>query len=260
MTAHKYLSIVYRWQLTDRHVFVMISLCWLIPPFILLPLLVLDSSGTLFGVQANGVYCMIALHRPETLNVAATIVILTFVSSTIVMLVFGHWHIILKYRQWKRGKRGKEQLKKEKVLIKKSVAIASSFSITWSFYIFQMIYEIATHKQVPAEYDTFWVFLGVNLPVLNLVILYIYDAKFKKNIRELLVGLGTYSDEALEMLSRGTAPRRAVASPPVLFPYVVSPPVSVVEAGLPITVMWEPDRTDMGFSASPRDHDLLLKR
>ena len=197
MTAHKYLSIVYKWQLTDRHVTGMLIVSWLTPLIILAWLPLADSTGTLLGLQASRIYCLIAYDRPETFNFVSAMLVLSFIISTLACLVLSHLHIIIKYRKWTNAGSESddtmlaEAMKKEAILLRKSIAIVGSFSITWSFYIYQMIYEIATHKQVPAEYDTFWVFLGVNRPILNLVILYIYDAKFNRNIFELFGGYCT---------------------------------------------------------------------
>lgn len=182
MTAHKYLSIVFQWQLTDRHVAAMIAVSWLLP--LLLTLLYITSSQVdmFIGLQASNNYCMLALDYATK----GVILILVFILGTIFILVFAHWHIIIKYRQWKKDSENEEdKTKKEGILIKKSIAIIGIFSITWSLYMIQIVYEIAAHKQVPAEYGIFWEIVGVSNPVLNLVILFIYDAKFKRNIMAL---------------------------------------------------------------------------
>ena len=182
MTAHKYFSIVFQWQLTDRHVAAMIAVSWLLPLLLTLMYATSIQIDMFIGLQVSNNYCMVALDHATK----GGIIILVFIVGTLFILVFAHWHIIIKYRQWKKESEDEEdKMKKEGILIKKSIAIIGIFSITWSLYIVQIVYEIGTHKQVPAEYDIFWELVGVSAPILNLVILSIYDAKFKRNIMAL---------------------------------------------------------------------------
>lgn len=184
MTAHKYLSIVYQWQFTETKVYWMIVTAWLLPIAAVIPFFILDTSGTLHGLQPSYNYCFVAMDRTETINIIATVSILVVIVGTIIFLVFAHSHILVQYRKWHKAKMDRERLRKEGVLIKKSVAIAGIFSFAWSFFIWIMLYELSTHTKVSAVFDVFWLMLGVCIPVLNLIILYVYDAKFSQNIRE----------------------------------------------------------------------------
>jgi hypothetical protein len=191
MTAHKYLSIVYQRQLTEHHVSWMIFVSWLLPFSIILGFVSADSSGTLQGLQASNNYCNVAMYRSEPLNVAMSLIIFAFVFGTILMLVIAHIHIIWVYRRLTRSVESEspsvemEKLHKDGILIKKSMAIAGIFSVAWSVHIGQIIFEVTSRKQVPLEYDGFWEMVGASIPILNLVILFVYDAKFKRNINSL---------------------------------------------------------------------------
>lgn len=198
MTAHKYCSIVAQWQLNELHVSGMLVGSWLTPFVIILVLTLSDTYGTLFGLQASNNYCIIAFNRTELVNVVASSLVLAFIFGTILMLMSAHVHIFIKYRKWKQSvkmKRGaqtsdqiddEEVVRKEAILIKKSVVISGIFSCSWMFYVFLITYEMSTHQKVPREYDVFWEWLAMTIPILNLIALFIYDAKFKRNINDLI--------------------------------------------------------------------------
>ena len=188
MTAHKYLSIVYQWQLTERHVSAMILVSWLFPFLLLVGFSRTTSNSSNNGIVFIGLvstkhYCFSVLYVDDLVVFIGAIIILTFITGTIIMLVLAHAHILMKYREWKRtGRNVRDRLRKEGILIKKSMAIAGIFTLQWTFYIAYILYELASHKPVSLGYELFWEFLGVAIPILNLVILYVYDAKFKQNI------------------------------------------------------------------------------
>lgn len=187
MTLHKYLSIINQWQFTETHVYAMIAAAWFIPITLNVAFVVQDKAGTLQGIQSSMNYCVIAMDGTDSLNTVGTIFILGFIIGTICFLVGTHVHIIRQYQMWKQShmRQDKQRLYKEGLLIKKSVAIAGIFSLAWSVFIFKGIYEAATHLQVPLWLDVGWEVVGTMLPMTNLVILYIYDAKFKQNLVEL---------------------------------------------------------------------------
>ena len=188
MTMHKYLTIVYQWDLTAKHVSGMIAACWFLP-LSLAPLFLIPNN-TLAGLKASNVYCLIAMDSTEPFNVIMTIIILANITLTLLIIIIAHAHIFMKYREWKKpGRNVQERLKKESILIKKSVAIAGLYTFQWAFYIYHILYELSTHRQVPPDYDTFWVFVAATLPMLNLLILYLYDAKFKHNVLDFLCSM-----------------------------------------------------------------------
>ena len=184
MTAHKYFSIVFRWQFTETKVYWMIVAVWLLPIAAVIPFAILGASGTLLGLQPSYNYCFVAMEGKDTINIVATVFILVVIVGTIIFLIFAHSHILVQYKKWQKAKMDRERLRKEGVLIKKSLAISGIFSFAWSFFIWIILYELCTHTKVSAAFDVFWLMLGASIPVLNLIILYIYDAKFSQNIRE----------------------------------------------------------------------------
>ena len=241
MTAHKYLSIVYQWQLLDHHISGMILTSWILPFALVLPFGLSSSASEIYGIQASGNYCMNAMHSENVVNLISTALVMVFIIGTILFLVHAHIHIFVKYKQLTKAKRmvhndadTKRAIKNESILIKKSVAIAGLFAFSWSFYLFQMMYELTTHTQVPPEYDVFWECLGTIIPMLNLLILYIYDAKFKQNILELFVlNTGTAVGRVITWTRRIT---KTKTQPPAV-PQSVPPPPNVK-----ILVMPQKDR------------------
>ena len=229
MTAHKYFSIVSRWQLNDLHVSGMITASWMVPFFIALAFVLADSSGTLLGLQSSKNYCLVAMERNDVSNIVAALVIFVFIFGTILWIVFAHAHIVIKYREWQKiiivsGSLqsvdhvvDEETLRKEAILIRKSAAISGIFSCSWIFYCIQIIYEISTHRKVPREYDDFWISLAMIIPILNLVVLYVYDAKFKRNINYLIpTWFGTFGR--------------------TLFSYKITHLAALIEPGIPTPV------------------------
>ena len=78
-------------------------------------------------------------------------------------------------------------VQKEKLLIHKSIAISGIFAFSWMFFVAKVIYEGSAKAQVHPVYEHIVEFMGdFGSPLLIIIILYIYDAKFKQNIRETL--------------------------------------------------------------------------
>lgn len=241
MTAHKYLSIVYQWQLLDHHISGMILTSWILPFAIVLPFGLSSSASEIYGIQASGNYCMNAMHSENIVNLISTVLVMVFIIGTISFLVHAHIHIFVRYKQLTKAKRmvnnnacadTDRAIKNESILIKKSLAIAGIFAFSWAFYVFLMMYELTTHTQVPPEYDVFWECLGTIIPMLNLVILYIYDAKFKQNIRALFVfNTGTAVGRVITWTRKITITKlQAVQQPPQPVP---PPPANVKILAIP---------------------------
>ena len=190
MTLHKYLSILHRIQLTLPRVLVLIAAAWLLPVLMIILFECMFDLGNISSIQSSGTWCFLAMNKTEPLNISATILVFLFIASTICMLVFGHLAIVLAYKRWSEkkiaeGQADADQMVKERRLISKSIAISALFSFTWSFFLSKMMYELITHLLVPPAYENLVEFMGLFSPLLNLFILYRYDAKFRLNIREL---------------------------------------------------------------------------
>lgn len=190
MTLHKYLSILHRIQLTLPRVLILIAAAWLLPVLMVILFSCLFDLGNISAIQSSGTWCFLAMNTTEPLNITATILVLLFIASTVSMLIFGHLAIVRAYKRWSEkkiaaGQADDDQIEKERRLISKSIAISAVFSFSWAFFLGKMMYELISHLQVHPAYENLVEFMGLFSPLLNLFILYRYDAKFRLNIREL---------------------------------------------------------------------------
>lgn len=71
-------------------------------------------------------------------------------------------------------------------LIKKSVAIAGTFSGTWILFCAKTVYEVVSGNSAPFWLDQLWGLIATLNPLINCMILYKYDGKVRSNVRELL--------------------------------------------------------------------------
>ena len=183
MTAHKFLHIIHEKQVSPNHVMMMILSAWLVPALSIVPFAIAGSE-TSTALQSNKIWCFTSL----TNNTIATILIINSLIGVIVVLIYAHYAIIVKYKKLVSVSSANhemvdfERLKKERLLIFKSIGISSVFSFTWVFFIVKAIYEGSTRLPVNPFYDNLCFFIGTCSPVLNFFVLYSYDAKFKNNI------------------------------------------------------------------------------
>ena len=164
----------------------MIAVTWLFPIGIPLLLLATDPQLTISGLQASKHWCFVAMSTKEIRNRISTILILLVILGTIAFLIFGHLAIILSFKKWNRQKGRQRNHDMEWKLIKKSTAISLVFTLTWVLFIGKAIYEVSSNREVSPEYDIALEIAVLIGPITNIFVLYGYDAKFSKTIRETL--------------------------------------------------------------------------
>lgn len=217
MTIHKYLSILHSVHFERYHVFAMIALAWFFPCLVMLLMNVINGGdGTLSGLQVSKTWCFVAMSLPAARNMVAAALIMAFIIGNILILIFSHLAIIRAYAKWKKKttqhltnappldivkyqtlRKGHQKnqpsllydadrLRKEKLLVRKSIAISSLFASTYILFVCKALYEVILHQQVSFFFDSLVEIFAIIGPVVNVYILYVYDAKFKRNIRKLL--------------------------------------------------------------------------
>ena len=195
----------------------MIALAWFFPCLVMLLMNVINGGdGTLSGLQVSKLWCFVAMSLPTARNMVAATLILAFIIGNIFILIFSHLAIIRAYAKWKKKttqhltnappldivknktlRKGHQKnqpsllndadrLRKEKLLVRKSIAISTLFASTYILFVCKALYEMISHQQVSFIFDSLVEFFGIIGPVVNVYILYVYDAKFKRNIRLLL--------------------------------------------------------------------------
>lgn len=164
----------------------MIAVTWLFPISLPLILLATDPQLTITGLQASKHWCFVAMSSMEIRNRICTTLILLVILGTIAFLIFGHLAIILSFQKWNRQKGRQRSHDMEWKLIKKSTAISLVFTLTWILFIAKAIYEVSSSREVSPEYDIVLEIAVLIGPINNIFVLYGYDAKFSKTIRETL--------------------------------------------------------------------------
>ena len=195
MTIHKYLSILHGIQFGEWHIYLAIFVSWIFPSLLVFTFyFTIGDTSTLVGVQASGDYCAIAMGSPKTANITAALLILVYILFTFFVLVFCHAQIVVTYHRLNQRKEKKElalrkmhidNRQKEWKLILKSILISGSFIFVWIFYVILILYEVINQKAVDVRYDAFIQTIISLSPIINIIILYHYDAKFKLNIIDL---------------------------------------------------------------------------
>jgi hypothetical protein len=130
MTLHRYLIVIHQFHLTQKQVYIILSVLWcglasVIAGFV--------SSKDLreygIGLTSGMGYCMIVFARQETLNIIAGSAVLAFILIPMTFLVFAYYRIVATYSKLLAGKKMKQSVKtiQENRLVKKAVAITGSF-------------------------------------------------------------------------------------------------------------------------------------
>ena len=195
MTAHKYFIIIHRMQFSEISILCSLLLVWMIS--FLISIIYYAIAGpaidSLYALQSNKMWCFMDMSGRDSINVTGTILIILVIVATIFTLIAAHFSIIQKYRTLitesrKRKRIGKRTLKgkqeNEWKLVKKSIAISSLFSIVYVFFLVKAVYEVLSHNQVSPEFENVVLYAILLGPISNVIILYIYDAKFKQNIQQ----------------------------------------------------------------------------
>ena len=178
MTIHKYFTIIHEYYFTPNVIFAMIVAAWTIPFGISMGTTYIGGDGTLISIQANGHWCLIAMNKNDNVNLAATCMIFVVIIGAIFILGLAHAHLIYSYKTWNKAKRGigekreKEQEILEWKLLKKSVAIAGCFSLSFIFFLIKGFYEVINELQVASIVDDLTGITAISSPMINIVMLY----------------------------------------------------------------------------------------
>jgi hypothetical protein len=154
MTLHRYLIVIHQYHLTQKHVYIILSVLWS-GLAIIVASFALSQHFREYGVglTASLLYCFIVLTRRETLNIIAGYTILTFIMIPMTFLVYAYYRIVVTYSKLLARKKIKEsesiqkspemeknpkqisikkkqtQTRQETRLITKAIAITGSFMI-----------------------------------------------------------------------------------------------------------------------------------
>ena len=223
MTLHRYLIVVRSYHLTQKQAIAILSGIWIGLAVVIGLFLAFEDHGISASLQSSELYCFIASTRPEVLNVIATISILFFILGTMIFIVYAYYFIVKRYVELKRTAQMKDQVSvmhpadniqqieaqhhrkefspvllilqrpqgipigdSEIKLLKKAIAIAGSFVCIWTFFVGKLLFEVLSQQPVSTFYDSFIEVLFTAYPIFNGVILYLYDAKCRNNIQDLL--------------------------------------------------------------------------
>ena len=249
MTLHRYLIVVFRINLAQKHVYISLSAIWIGLVGVVGLFVVFEDVDSAVSLQSSLLYCFIAMDYPATSNVLASLFALSFIVGTMVFLCFAYNAIVQKYFQLranakqkemdasgnqpnvkisaqsskghqidlsfgKRHQREKSMGVNELKLVKKSIAIGGSFIGVWLFFVAKIIYELVNQKPVSPVYDVLWGVIATWNPVLNGIILYQYDVKCKQNFNTLL-GIDYFRAVSKRVLGKQ---KRAKTEPPQAAP------------------------------------------
>lgn len=214
MTFHRYMIVIHSYHLSQKKVYAIIGSIWLGMALSIGLFAASQSQDTAIGLQASKLYCYLAMDSTETHNIISSSFVIFVLLVTMLFLVFAYYSIVKRYidmkamaAKKKNGESGKSPIQKiaeppadgraneitiinrlgenEIKVIKKAIAISGSFSAVWTFFVGKSIFEMVCHQEVSSYYDIFTVLLYAANPIVNGIILYLYDAKCRKNINEL---------------------------------------------------------------------------
>lgn len=158
--------------------------------------MIISPLDSFLGLQATGYWCFIAMDRMDPYNTTATCLLVAGIISTILVLVICHVLLVSYYISWNRVRAQKARIGKKKseekrelewILVKKSIAISFFFSLSWVFFTIQAGIELSSGQVSSSLLGSLVVLAGLLSPIVNVFILYLYDPKFKQNVRQVLL-------------------------------------------------------------------------
>ena len=158
--------------------------------------MIISPLDYFLGLQATGYWCFIAMDRMDPFNTTATCLIVASIIATILILVICHVLLVSSYMSWNRARAQKARIGKKKAeekrelewrLVKKSIAISFFFSLSCVFFIIQAGIELSSGMVSSPVLGSLVVMAGLLSPIVNVFILYVYDPKFKQNVRQVLL-------------------------------------------------------------------------
>ena len=214
MTFHRYMIVIHSYYLNQKQVYATIASIWLGMMLCIGLFAASQTQDIAIGLQASKLYCYLAMDSTETHNIISSSFVIFVLLATMLFLVFAYYSIVKRYIDMKAmaAKKKKEESGKSPLrnmehlpvaghakdvsilnrlgeneikLIKKAIAISGTFCAIWAFFVGKAIFEMVYHQEVSSSYDVFTVILYAANPIINGIILYLYDAKCRKNINEL---------------------------------------------------------------------------
>jgi hypothetical protein len=132
MTLHRYLIVIHQYHLTQKQVYIILSVLWCGLASIIAGFASSQDLGEYgIGLTSGMCYCFLVLTRRETLNIIAGSALLAFILLPMTFLVFAYYRIVTTYSKLLARKKMKQSLKTEQEnrLVIKAVAITGSFTI-----------------------------------------------------------------------------------------------------------------------------------
>lgn len=195
LTIHRYLAVIHRYHLSQREVYIIMSTMWISLAIACGVVTALDklSNRSIYALEGSKMYCFLASTTENVVALTGMIICILVVAVSMIFICYAYFRIYHYYTHAKsRGITKSQKRENEKKLLKKGVAICTSFVVTWVFFLFKMILELGLKKSVPYEYDVFCDFIGVIGPFFNALIIYNYDSKSRQNINELIESFGLF--------------------------------------------------------------------
>ena len=185
LTAHRYAAVVWQSDWSQRVVTISILAGWglccvmigfgvLLQPFI-------ESGKIIIELRPSQLYCLPSFKIDQFVGVASAMIIGTFC-----WMVFAYSKIVLLFRKLYAKKKAEERIAKERLLITKAVCICLSYAVCWICILGAMLFEYSTQTQVSHTFDFI---IGISVctnPIINAVVLYMFDGHIRLQIHEFL--------------------------------------------------------------------------
>lgn len=238
--------VVHSYRLKQDHIYMILAIIWagLLGGLALSSLF--QNAETVVGLQSSQLYCYIAMDSTDTANIVSSAIALIVLAGIILFMCYAYSHIVKRYIDLLAAKKEKKRDgtngeaeefsladireaappltrtltmgENETKLIIKAIAFTGSFTGVWSFFIGKAIFEMTFHRQVSVEYDVVIVLLLSVYPILNGLILYMYDAKTRNNIRDLFYRKSLFSILESRRRRNTSQPQLDVIKRNVFFP------------------------------------------
>lgn len=206
LTGFRYLSIIFKRQMTQQQAVKVLFGMWIAIPiiisiFFMFPMFMKHAY---LAVQPSRLYCALEWWRTDhnTSAIGSVSICLIVIFSSIGFIIFAYTHICAKYIHWKRlkimdaldsGFKNNTDLRiyiqmsgKEWLLIKKSLLISLSFLVVWAPYCVKILIEVLSANPSSYAFDTFTSWIACLNTLLNAWILSVYDGKTRSALVELM--------------------------------------------------------------------------
>ena len=110
MTLHRYLIVVRRVHITRKQAFGILSGIWVGLAVVVCLFASMGDMGAAVSLQSNGLYCFIAMHRPDTVTLLASLLVLLFIVGTMVFIVYAYYFIVKRYIDLKKEAKKRQEV------------------------------------------------------------------------------------------------------------------------------------------------------